>query len=216
MSRRKYFWFAIVFLIIIFFSISIFQLFSRSSKENKTAVQIMSVPQDITLFVNDKKVSSSVLYLTPGDHIIKGEKKGFKGYEYRITTKEGQKNADTLFFVLSPESNEAKKWADKNKKAYSEIEAKAGEDAQISGESLVDKYPILKKIPYRSSLYDIDYKKLENSDEITVQITAATAISRQVAIERIRQWGYDPSDYLIEFRAYSNPFDPLKQEVGGE
>ncbi len=75
------------------------------------------------------------------------------------------------------------------------------------------KYPIAKNLPFRSLLYNIDYKRTgENKQDFVVLITADSPINRGYAINQIKNWGLRPSDYEIEFRYISNPFKEKDQK----
>lgn len=73
---------------------------------------------------------------------------------------------------------------------------------QISNNTLVNKYPIIKNLPYDNFLYEIGYH-LDNSDKsgksIVLTITAINAMERRQAIQEIKTLGYNPINYKIEF-----------------
>jgi len=73
---------------------------------------------------------------------------------------------------------------------------------QISNNTLINKYPIIKNLPYDNFLYEIGYR-LDSSDKsgksIKLTITAINAMERRQALKEIRTLGYNPINYKIEF-----------------
>jgi len=73
---------------------------------------------------------------------------------------------------------------------------------QISNNTLINKYPIIKNLPYNNFLYEIGYR-LDSSDKsgksIELTITAINAMERRQALKEIKALGYNPINYKIEF-----------------
>jgi hypothetical protein len=176
----------------------------------KTAVKIDSVPGNLVVMVNDEKRGGSTVYLSPGTYEITAKKEGFSDYSESLTISEGQP-PKTLFIVLSPDSESARKWAQENRSRYLAIEKRSGEEADKQGAKFVDDYPIVQQLPHRGSLYNIDYSYDEETSEFKLQITSPDALGRQVAVETIKNWGYEPTDYVVEFLDYTNPFVNLQE-----
>lgn len=180
----------------------------------KTPVKVASVPGNLTVLVNGQKRGGSTIYLSPGTYEIAAKKEGFADYSQSLTVTANEPSK-TLFIVLTPDSESARKWAQENRSRYLAIEKRAGEEADRQGATFVDDHPIVQQLPYRGSLYNIDYSYDEQTKEFKLQITSPNPLGRQVAIETIKNWGYDPTDYIVEFLDYTNPFVQT-QENGNE
>lgn len=63
---------------------------------------------------------------------------------------------------------------------------------------------LLRKLPYDGLTYSITYHFDEDS-HLILDVSAESG-SRNSAIEKIAELGFDPGDYTIQFRGYTNPF----------
>lgn len=204
-SKNPWFKIALVLIVVSTISLGVWGTLGLLHQRGKIRIEVQKMPQDTTILVNGKKAATSPLYLAPGTYKITGQREGFKTYDYNLDLKAGDKQDHPLYFVLTPVSDAAKKWATDHARDYAKIERNAGTTQNAVGEKLLEKYPIAKKLPYRGDLYNIDYFSNE-SGEFRVQINSPTPLGRQVAIETIKKWGYEPTDYVIEFVDLANPF----------
>lgn len=206
----------ITLIIVILVAIAALSLIVTLNKKDRgIPIHLDKVPKDLILSVDGQNHSGSTIYVSEGTHKITGEKDGFESYTYDITIKSGTPTK-TLFFILTPRSDEARQWATENQTLYSEAGERAGAAAAEEGEDFAGKYPIVKKLPYRGSMYNIDYYYNGETDEFRVQITSPDAFGRQVALDTIRLWGYEPTDYTIEFLGYVNPFASSNKQTKNE
>src|SRR5690606_12422556 len=110
--------------------------------------------------------------------------------------------------VMSPNSEAAMKLARENEDAYMEAQAAGERAAAEIGKTFNDKNPIARHLPYKTFFYSIGYR-MDPTDpsgnSIIIEIDAPEGY-RQSALYRIRQLGYDPTDFTINFRDYENPF----------
>lgn len=175
------------------------------SRSGKVAVTVNAVPADATITFNGTEVSPGTIYLTPGGYEIKATKEGFDDFSNAVQITESDK---TVSIPLTPASDEAKKWAEENRSEYLELEAKSGIAAQEQGKDFREKNPIVSLLPYENLLYTIGYRADPadpTGQSIIIEIDASEGY-RQQAIYQISQWGYDPTDFKINFRDYQNPF----------
>lgn len=193
---------AVVSTIILFVSLLLFNLWQNNQRSGKGELVIRKIPYDTIIYVNKDRVKGSSVYLKPGKYTIAGQREGFDTYSREIEISKGEKQK--AFFVMVPRSDTANKWVEDNNKDYLLIENEAGIYYGEEGIKLNEKYPVIKDLPYRSSLYDIDYS-LDNK-KFKIQISSSDALGRQVAIERIKSFGVEPTDYEIEFLEFTNPF----------
>jgi hypothetical protein len=74
--------------------------------------------------------------------------------------------------------------------------------------SFADENPIINDLPYENLIYSIGYRidpsdPSHNSIILTIDAPEGT---RNAAVQQIRDMGYDPTEYKIEFKDYKNPF----------
>lgn len=183
----------------------VYYFFTVADRAGKTQVTVRIVPADATVTIGDKKVSSGDIWLKPGAYPVKGSKGGFADYSSSEVVGTEKK---LIVVLLNPESDEAKRWADKNRDKYMEVEGQAGDNARLEGEAFRDKNPIVNLLPYKSLIYTIGYRadpSDASGNSIIIEINTSESY-RDDAVYQIYQWGYDPTDYKVNFKEYSNPF----------
>ena len=202
-TNNKYFKIAIVSLIIVGLAILSLVIWQKIQNQGKVAIGIRKLPSDAKIVLNDKTISSSTIYLEPGTYTLKGSSEGFADYERTIDIPDNSEDLKA-FFVLDPKSDEALKQVGESTEEYLKLEKEASEYYAKTSEQTADKYPIIEDLPYRSPLYSIEYSLVK--DDFKIQIKSSDALGRQVAIGRIKDFGYPPTDYIIEFLGLDNPF----------
>lgn len=70
--------------------------------------------------------------------------------------------------------------------------------------TLSQNFPLVTKLPFRDPYYTISYRS-DNEKDFSLVVYTPSPRYRYAAINQIRTFGYDPSDYKIEFVDYSNP-----------
>lgn len=74
--------------------------------------------------------------------------------------------------------------------------------------TFVSDNPIVKQLPYQHPYYSINYKTVgETTNDIIITIRTPSPRYRYSAVEKLKSWGYDPTDYSIEFIDYKNPLE---------
>lgn len=174
-------------------------------RSDKSKVTIYTVPNSAEITFNDHKLSNGVHYLKPGYYKIKVSKEGFLPYEEPVDIKQP---SQIINVALSPDSEEASSWLQENEEQYLGYEQIAGEQATQEGAIVIEKNPIINKLPFKNLLFTIGYRA-DTSDStgqsIIVEIDAVDGY-RQSAINQIENWGFDPAELNINFRNYQNPF----------
>ena len=174
-------------------------------RSGKVPIVIEVVPGDAVITIDDKKIGTGKQYVVPGSHVIQAKKEGFADFR---TTKYLDQTDQIVAIPMIPESDEAKKWADTNQDLFLKLEGQAGVAANQEGESFRTKNPIVNLLPHENLLYTIGYQNDESDptgNSIIITIDAADGY-RQSALYQIYQWGYDPTQFKINFRDYANPF----------
>lgn len=173
------------------------------ANRGKTSLTIKKLPSNAVITMNGEKVRSGKVYLQPGTYKLKAESEGFATYERTVDITEGQAGVKA-FFVLDPVSDQAISEVSKKTKDYIKLEGEAGKYYEDISDNNAATYPIMKELPYRGPLYSIEY--YQSGGEFKLQIKSSDPLGRQVALERIREMGYEPSDYTIEYLDVKNPF----------
>lgn len=202
MNRRKIL-FALAGLILV--SLAVITGFNSVSRLDKTAIHIEVFPTDADIALDEKPIKSGTLYLEKGTYEITSSKQGFEDYSKTLVVSDRDQ---TLGIILKPVSEEAFSYGEKNEEDYLKAQA-AGERAALeAGKEFNEKNPIAKHLPYKTFFYSIGYR-MDQSDpsgnSIIIEIDASDGY-RQTAIYQIRQLGFDPTDFNINFRDYENPF----------
>lgn len=153
---------------------------------DKTLVTISAEPVTSKISINGTVINSSSIYLKPGKYIISVSQDGY--YEYRKTY-EIEKKTIIIPIKLVAEPEES---------IYNLIHS-------TKYNTVVAKYPIITKLPYSSLLIDINYSSDSTLNNFKLSVRAYNGY-RQAVITKIKQWGYNPADYNIEFINYENPF----------
>lgn len=196
----------------IFISLLIFFLLNR--RDAGANLEISVVPDDAVVVIDGKEYRNGKNTVQPGTYMATANREGFVSLTQEVTITD---TLQTLMFSLTPESEEAKQWAAKNQEAYSEAEAAGGEAALQQGQALRDRYPLVSKLPFDGSFYEINYAILDREkNTIYIRIDTTSPMGRQVALEQIKEWGFQPTDYQIVFPGLKNPLDPKELEIQGE
>lgn len=73
-------------------------------------------------------------------------------------------------------------------------------------EDLAKNYPLVTKLPYKDPYYRISYRSNDANDFSLVVYTPSPRY-RYAALQQIRAFGYDPSDFIVDFVNYNNPLE---------
>jgi hypothetical protein len=171
----------------------------------KIPVNITVVPYDSTVTINGDKTGGGTHWLSAGSYTISSSKEGFASRQKKVVVTD-QKKENVVSLALSPQSEEAKKWASDHARDYSSNEAYGAVEAQNNGKYFTDTHPIVKLLPYKDPYYQIDYER-ETDDSVTLVIQTPSPRYRYFAVQKIRDLGFDPTDYKVVFRDFTNPLE---------
>lgn len=176
-----------------------------TSRIGKVATTFAVVPSDAAVTVDGKKMSSGTHWLNAGKYEVVVQKDGFATKKKTINVTNAKKQNVTAI-SLNPESEEAKEWAKQHEKDYSKNERYGAIEANAEGQYFSETNPITTELPYKDPYYTIGY--MPNSDNsIDLTITTESPRYRFYAIEKIRELGYDPTDFKIIFKDFKNPLE---------
>lgn len=192
----------LVLVVAVFIGLGIYGSVLQSSHSGKTKVTITVVADKPRLIINGKQSKPGEIYLRPGGYSITAEASGFQSAQKNIVVGKEPLAAN---FLLTPKDQHAQQWSIQHNKEYLEAEKSAGSQTQAEGEAFIATNPIVRYLPLKTSYYAINYRMSDKGQAI-LQISAATPLGRQVAIEKIHTIGFDPTDYQVEFTDVKNPF----------
>lgn len=183
-----------------------YSLYKQVVTAGTIPVTVVAAPNDATISVDGQQVGMGTINLKPGKkYEVKASKDGFFPYSGSQFIDE---SSNKITVSLQPESEEAQKWATENQQQYSDVEAQAGVREDSTGKEFSDKNPITDNLPLETLIYTIGYKRDTSDpsgDSIILTIDAAPGY-RNGAVNAIRDLGYDPTKFKIEFYNYTNPF----------
>lgn len=201
-STRKI---VVALLAILFIATVIYFSVISIDRNGKTALSLSAFPDDMTILIDGESVEIGTLYLVPGTYQLEATRQGYDSYKKTIVLGEEEQ---TMAIILSPNSEEAFEYGRKNEAAYLKVQAEGEVAAAEAGKRFSELNPITKDLPYKTFFYSVGYRMDQadpSGNSIIIEIDAGEAY-RQAALYRIRELGYDPTDFTINFRGYENPF----------
>jgi hypothetical protein len=181
--------------------------FIVATKPNMQPVVVNVVPSDAKVTANGTELKNGTAYLTPGVYSIEVSRGGFKTEKTTILV--GDPNTASIDVALTPVSDSAIEWKKSHDSLYYDYEGRVGERAAQEGVAFTALNPITSKLPFENLLYTIGYRadpSDSSGNSIIVEIDASRGY-RNAAINEIRNLGYDPTMFKINFRDYESPFE---------
>ncbi len=183
----------------------IWTAFILLSRIGKLPVTVSVVPSDATITVNNQSEGNGTAWLVPGTYKVKIKKDGYTPQEKTVIVSD-KKTDNVVVASLKPESDEAKKWATEHAKEYKDNEKYGAIEASSNGEYFSAINPITKKLPFTDPYYKIGYI-VGDKQSITLTVATTSPRWRFYAVEKIREWGYEPTDFVISFTDFKNPLE---------
>jgi hypothetical protein len=172
----------------------------------KIAVTVSVVPDDAKITINNASVNAGTTYLVPGQtYTVKATKDGFADYS---ATQYIDATNHVITIEMTAVTDAAKQWQQDNQSKYQSVEGLAGAQANATGEAFTAKNPITTALPLDNMIYTIGYiSDLSDPSGNSIILTVSAAEGyRNSAVEAIRNLGYDPTQFKIQFNDYTNPF----------
>lgn len=168
-------------------------------------VTVYLLPQDATAVINGQTLTPGTINIPVGSYSVTVSKDGFTKITQTIEITEAN---NTIDIALQPESDAAKAWYQQHTNLYLAKEARTGSHVSQAGQQFAKENPIVSKLPIDNLVYTIGYQRAStdpNDNSIVVTVDAIQGY-RNGAIQKIKDLGFNPADYIIEFRDYRNPF----------
>ena len=171
----------------------------------KLPVTVSIVPSNAAITLNNESISNGTKWITPGNYTVTAKRDGFNDKKQMITvTSEKQDNIVAISLV--PKSKQAKEWAQQHQDEYKNNEKYGALQASANGAYFTSQNPITKKLPYTDPYYTVGYT-VNQDNSITMTISTQSPRYRFYAVEKIREWGYEPTDFRIQFKDFKNPLE---------
>lgn len=188
--------------------VAVWSIVSFVERQGKVAVVISTVPSDATIMFDTIRQANGTRWIQPGDYTVTAKKNGFESVTRKVRITD-QKSQNVVALSLAPKNDEAKQWAEQNAEQYQKNESFGTIEANANGEYFSELNPITSKLPFVDPYFKIAY--ISNDDQsIKLTITTPSPRYRFYAIEKIREFGYDPTDFAIEFKDFKNPLGEKK------
>jgi hypothetical protein len=196
---------AITAVLLVIVALIAYGIYAQVSKAGKIQVAVSVAPNDATVTMDGKTISTGNIYLEPNKYYTFSASKN--GYTTK-STKEYITSTENFVGIELVPSGGTTDWSKQDLTPYLQVEQQGGAAADKKGQALTDKYPIINNLPIQNYIYTIGYiadPSDPSNNSIILTIDAAQGY-RNGAIQAIRDLGYDPSKYKIEFDNYKNPF----------
>ncbi len=190
---------------VFFVFIIIWAVWTYIDRSGKLPLTISTVPSDAKVLIDNRTLGKGTHWLVAGQYEAKVEKEGFAAQEATITIT-SKKTQNVLAISLVPQSDTAKKWASEHQDEYKKNEQYGAIEAREAGKYFTDQNPITTKLPFTDPYFTIGYRA-DKDESILLTVTTPSPRYRFYAVEKIRQLGYEPTDFVIEFKDFRNPLE---------
>lgn len=171
----------------------------------KLPVVIKTVPDNATIHINSSSASNGTMWLTPGKYTVTVDSEGFVSRKETLVVTNIKKQ-NVVAVALAPSSESAKEWATKHSQDYKDIEQYGSIEANNNGLYIAKAHPITNVLPIEDPYYQIRYT-ITDDDTVSITIATPSPRYRYYALQKIRDLGYNPTDYRIEFVDFKNPLE---------
>lgn len=171
----------------------------RETTMSKLVIEI--APSDASLFIGTKEIKSpGTVYVKPGKYTLYFTRKDFSSFQRDYQLDKGK---STQFYVaLSPVNDAGKKYLKDNPGINAQLERVGGKQDNANTDSLTTKYPLITKLPGVGRDFTIDFNQSSEQikkTELTIRIRHVGESGKQQALQWIRDKGFNPADYQIEY-----------------
>lgn len=174
-------------------------------RNGKIPVVVSVVPNDASVLFDKENKGNGTHYMKAGTYQVVVQKEGFKK-DTRTIIVTDKKQQNVVAVSLSAQSDSAKKWVQEHEAEYAKNQIYGAIEAESNGRFFTEKNPITTKLPFNDPYFTIGY--ITNKDQ-SVDLTIVTPSPRYrfYAVQKIRDMGYDPTDFKIIFKDFRNPLE---------
>ncbi len=178
------------------------------SRIGKTPFEVRILPGDAHITIDGASALNGVNYLKKGTYTIEVRRDGFTGVKQQITIGD---DADTNYVALAleAETDAARKYITDHAQEYTEFEGFVGTKQAVIGVKFTNQNPLTAALPYRDAYYTIGYTDTP-SKGLVITIHSSSPRYRYMALQKIRDLGYDPVNYRFQFVNYTNPLEATR------
>jgi hypothetical protein len=207
MNRRNPVTISVVIFAIIAATMIVVAIVLQTIEARRTAtIDILVTPKSSSIKVGDRSFSNGQHSIEPGSYQVSISKEGFKPYTSEITVESG-KTVEVR--AILQQADGGIDWYAEHPEDDAIYTALSDKEYEDNSHIISDKFPIVKVLPiefanfannYSEYIeYRIDYKISDDGEKITLVITDATGGNRDRALQKIRDKGFNPDDYEVEY-----------------
>lgn len=188
--------------------VSLFTIYSFIANRGKVGVFFVVAPSNSQILIDGNK-SGVKTRLKPGEYQIKVSKSGFETYTNKLIVKSSSRSLRVPIVLNADEKTSLSESDAKDyEKAIQQAQEIGATNTQNAGIAERKNNPIVDLLPVLEKYYRIDYSyKDSNQSQLVLEITADTATGRYLAIQKIFDMGYDPTNYKVRFLNLTSAFD---------
>ncbi|MDB5183734.1 MAG: exported protein of unknown function [Candidatus Saccharibacteria bacterium] len=179
-------------------------IYTYAIRQGKTGVVVSAVPSDAQITFNGQSEGNGTDWVKDGSYTVTAKKDGYQTLTKTVLVS-GDKPQNVVALSLTASSDDAKKWANNHADDYQKNEEYGAIEANVNGQYFSSLNPITSKLPFQDPYFTIGYITNNDNVSITLTITTPSPRYRFYAVEKIRQLGYDPTDFKIVFKDFKNP-----------
>jgi hypothetical protein len=183
------------------------QAYESYKHRGQIAVNIVVLPSDSKLTVDNAPTKPGKVYLIKGSHKLVASRSDF-GNDIKTISTYDVKKGDSIYMLPVANSDAAKKWLMQHPDVQRDREAAGGAEAERIRRIIVSKYPILNNLPYENLHFKIDYS-LDDNNKLSFVITLYAIINRPSEhaqyVQQLQQYKAESLQYLKDSK-----IDPTK------
>lgn len=166
-------------------------------RAQKTATINVTITPESSQITIDGKQASSSNRIRPGAYVVSVEKEGFHSYEESVDV--GSNEVIDLYVALEPSSDETQGWYDENPEDAGALERVLDNQYTQEATTITENFPVISILPYIAprGAYTINYGLSQQADTQAIYISYYTDVGRDLALQYIRDNGFNPDDYEI-------------------
>ncbi len=198
-----------IFFGIVFLGLIIYALASYMINKDKISVKIQFAPYEAIVKIDDEVVKNNEKNnIEIGEHIVTVKFENFEDYEQKIDVDE---NTEYIGGMLTAINEEGRAYIMSHRTEFDAVVISVEGDNDLKRqniyEKLVEKVPVVRKLPFSNALFSINYLLDEEKPTLTI---LATNTYMDVAVAKLKSLISEEENlakYNIEFSSFDNPLE---------